>query len=195
MIENINIFQKIANFIANNFLFVFGIYSIIFFLFRNFKQNKIEVNEFDKSAIQLTIWTATIWIILKLLGLCLSLYQLKIDAKTEAFSQHLYWFVENLWFQLLFWIILSQALRIEFMKNHLIPRIIISFFFAFSFERITMIIANNYHRDYLPNGQSMDMNIPEIGIGMIIKTLVFILIVSIYYFWKRRIKNALQQRV
>jgi hypothetical protein len=191
LIESIN---KTTDFIVTNYLLIFGVYSILIFLFRTFRKDKSELSQFDKSAVNLTLWIGTVWIALKIIGIILFLLQLKKESEAEAFSQHLSGFIENIWFQILFWIIISQLLRFKFFNSYLIPRILISFFFAFSFERINMILIN-FHRDYIPKGHSFNFDFAQLLLDLMLKTLIFIVIISAFHFGKRGIKNVLQHRI
>ena len=179
MVQNIN---DIVNFVADNFLLIFALYSITFFVVRAFKKDKTGLEEFDQTAVKSIIWVGTLWILLKITGIIIFLFQMKIEDKTGEFSQHFSWFMNKSWLQLVFWLILPQLLRIKIVSRYLVPRVLLGFLFAFSFERIT-ILSMNLHHDYLPDG--FNINIPELILGLLLKTLIFTLIVSVFQFGKR----------
>ncbi|EDP97425.1 hypothetical protein U8527_03700 [Kordia algicida OT-1] len=185
MVQNTN---NIVSFISENFFLPFAIYSIIFFTLYRFNKDKKVLKEFDKIAIQLTIWVATIWILLKITGIVTFLVQMKLEDSSTTFSQNLSWFIRKTWFQIFFWIILSQLLRIKYIAKYLFPRILIAFFLSFSFEKITMLLIN-IHRDYLPESVNLYTNIPSLIAVLLLKTLIFTLIVSVFYLGKRFFKN------
>ena len=181
--------DQIVDFIALNFLGFFGLYSLLFFLFLTFWKNKNELIEFDKSAIRLTLWVGTFWIVLKLVGLVFLIYRLKKDTDSLAFSQHLTWFIENIWFQFLFWIALSQALRFGFISKNLIPRLLISFFFVFSFNAIETMMDPN-HPNYWLNTQSWNNGFFRILVNLKFRTIAFILIVGLFHFGRKSTRNV-----
>lgn len=185
MVETIN---NIVNFIAVNFLLIFGVYSIVFFLLLAFRKDKEVLKVFDKTAIILTIWVGTFWILLKIIGIIIFIFEMKEQNAPEVFTQNLSWYIGMAWPQLVFWLILPHLLRIKFINSYLIPRILIAFFFAFSFEKI-IILLTDIHRDYVPVNYGSDINIPELIFVLLFKALIFTLIVSIFHYGKRLIKK------
>lgn len=181
MVQTLN---NILNYVADNFLFIFAIYSILFFILYHFRSDKETLKSFDKTAIKVMTWVGTLWILLKIVAIIILIIQARIEDRTGVFSQELSWFIGKVWVQLLFWLILSQLLRIKLVHSYLIPRIIIAFFFAFSFERITLL-TTNFHRDYLPSAVNLHIPIWELIPILMLKTLIFTLIIAAIHFLKR----------
>ncbi len=175
---------NIVNYVADNFLFIFGIYSILFFILYHYRSDKKTLKAFDKTAINVVIWTGTIWILLKISALIMIIFQARMDDNSGTFSQNLYWLLDRVWFQLLFWLVLPHLLRIKFISRYLLPRMIIAFFYAFSFERISRLLID-FHRDYLPSTFNMNMEIWELIPALLLKTLIFTIIIGIFYYIKR----------
>ncbi|MFG6688046.1 hypothetical protein ACGK9U_15835 [Mariniflexile sp. HNIBRBA6329] len=192
MIETI---RNLTELIRVDIIIGFGLYSIVFFLFRRFSDKKEFLNNFDNTAVRFTIFAGITYGILWLTGLFLSYNQIDNEMDKIAFNQRLtgpYWY--GYWLQTLFWLLLTQLLWIKPLKKSLIFRIILSILFLLSFERIVIIIKS-FHRDFLPSSWSLNLSFGEIIIGLTIKTVIFILIISGIHFGVNRIKNVLQQCV
>jgi len=191
----IDTIKNITDFIALNFLVVFGMYSIIYFLIRLIVKDKTFIERFDKSAINLMIWVGAFWALLKLIGVLIFIYQMK---EYETFRQHLTWFLDKSWFQLLFWMLLSQLLRINLVRKFLLIRIVISLLFVLPFDLIGTML-NYINTDYWPTilrdlvPFDFSLNTMEISIKIFTKISIFFIIVSIYHFGKLRIIST-QQR-
>lgn len=189
MIETI---RTLTELLRVDIIIGFGLYSIVFFLFRKFLDKKDFLNDFDHTAVRFTIFAGIVYGILWLIGLILSYNQIDNELDKIAFNQRLigpYWF--GYWLQPLFCILLTQLLWIKSLRKSLIFRIILSLLFLLSFERIVIIITS-FHRDYLPSSWSLNLSLGEIIFGLTIKTVIFILIVSVIHFGKNKIKSVLQ---
>ncbi|MDG1572481.1 hypothetical protein OZ410_09150 [Robiginitalea sp. M366] len=184
--------EHIADFIALNFLLIFGIYSMLYFIFRNRTKYAAQLYAFDRSALQLTLWVGTLWVVIKILGLAGFIVEMRKETTPEAFAQHMSWFFGKSGFQLLFWIVLPQLLRINFVQRNLFPRILAGMLFAFSFEAIWMVLVKS-QRAYIPLWQSSDFNLPVLILGLLIKTLVFVLLVGTFQFGKERIRPIIKK--
>ncbi|MDN5201970.1 hypothetical protein QQ008_11365 [Fulvivirgaceae bacterium BMA10] len=181
-------FSYIADFIRIDFLIGFGLYSILFFLIRLFKAKKGFLTEFDRSACSITIYAGITFAILWLTGILIHYFQITEDLERIAYLQRIigeYWF--GFWLQPLFWILLTQLLRINAFRKSLIYRLVMSLLFVFSFERVIIIITS-VHRDYLSKSWSLDLTPFEITLGLTTKTILFILIASGFHFGRKRLK-------
>lgn len=176
--------SEIVNYVADNFLFIFGIYSIVFFILYHYRNDKETLKAFDKTAVSVMIWVGTIWILLKITALIMILFQARMEDRSGTFSENFYWLLDRIWVQILFWIILPHLLRINFVRNFLVPRILIAFFFAFSFERI-LRLTTDFHRDYLPSNLISHISIWELVPVLMLKTLVFTGIIAVFFYTKR----------
>lgn len=169
---------------------MFGAYSIVFFIIRRFGKSKAHLNEFDNSAIQLTFWVAALWILLRLLAIVLFFIDQKAKMQSEPFLQHVSWFIGSIWFQFLIWVILIFLLRHKFVKRYLIPRVVIAFLLAFSFDKISMLLMY-FHRDYLPPIEAFpSFNILDFITRLFLNVVLFILMVSLFHFGKQKLNKV-----
>ncbi len=186
----IEIFELIITFIRVDLLIGFGFYSILFFIFKLFSAKKEFIIKFDLSACQTVIYIGIIYAVLWLFGMLIFYFQIEDGIEKTDYLQRLtgkYWF--GYWLQPLFWILLTQLLRINFLRKSLTYRILMSLFFVFSFEQIDVIIIS-FNRGHLSSSWPMNLSLFEMLIGLTTKTLVFILIVSVYYFGIKRVKQV-----
>jgi len=91
----------------------------------------------------------------------------------------------GLWFQPLFWLMLTQLLRIRFVNRFLLFRILIVIPFILTFERF-VIIYTSYCRDYLPSSWYYGFTWMELLVSIPIKAAEFVIIVFIYKFIKQQ---------
>jgi len=167
----------------------FGLYSILFFIFRYFSKQKKLLNDFDESACRLMEYAGIVFGVLWMAEILISYYELNNEIEKSAFQHRLfgvYWF--GFWLQPLFWIFLTQLLRIKILRKSLIYRLVLSLLFYFTFERI-VILTTSLHRDYLPDSWGLDISPSEIILGLTAKTILFILFVSIFHFGNRKLKT------
>ncbi|PSG90185.1 hypothetical protein [Aurantibacter aestuarii] len=186
----IEIIRSLNELIRVDIIIGFGFYSIVFFIFWIFSDKKELLNSFDNTAVRFTIFSGIVYGVLWLTRMILSYYQIDNEMDKIAFCQRLtgpYWF--GYWLQPIFWFLLIQLLWIKILKKSLIFRIILSTLFLMSFERIIIIITS-IHSDYLPSSNSLFLSFGEILFGLTIKTIVFILIVSVIHFGINKIKKS-----
>jgi len=186
----------ISSVIRLDLLIGFGLYSIIFFLVRLFYSKKVRLNNFDYSATRITIYLGVIFCIFWALG-CI-IYYFQVDDQTEKlrYTERMfgkYWF--GFWLQPIIWILLTQLLRINFLRKNLLFRIIISLSFVLTLERITIILTS-LHRDYLPSSWTMysgnwnfGLGPFDVFLGLFFKIFLFVLITSMYHFGKSKVKT------
>ncbi|HCQ11742.1 MAG TPA: hypothetical protein DIU01_00410, partial [Flavobacterium sp.] len=96
----------------------------------------------------------------------------------------------GLWLQPLFWVLLTQLLRIKLVRKFLIFRLFISISFIVTFERF-VIFYTSFYRDYLPSSWTMiGISWWEMLLSALIKMFEFTLIVFLYRYLKNsKIKN------
>lgn len=167
----------------------FGLYSILFFIIRFFSKQKKLLNDFDVSACRLMVYAGIVFGVLWMAEILISYYELNNEIEKSAFQQRLfgvYWF--GFWLQPLFWIFLTQLLRIKILRKSLIYRLVLSLLFYFTFERI-VILTTSLHKDYLPDSWGLEFSTTEIILGLTAKTILFILLVSIYHYGTRKFKT------
>lgn len=182
-------FEFITDFIRIDLIIGFGLYSIIFFLIRLFTKQEKWINDFDTSACRVAIYSGVLFAILWLIGMYSYYFNLTNELEKTSYLQRLtgkYWF--GYWLQPIFWIFLSQLLRIKFLRKNLIYRVFMSLMFILTFERLIIIITS-FHRDYLPSSWSLDISFIDVIIGFTSKILIFILLTSAYHFGKKKIKT------
>lgn len=166
---------------------------MLYFLIRPFIKNSTFINEFDKSAIDIVIYGGIIWGVLWLIGI-LVFYQQLQDTTEKAYYLNR-WFGKNsygIWLQPLFWITLTQLLRIRLVRRFLVFRVIIALLFVLTFER-TVVLITTLHRDYLPGNWSLNLSIGEIALGLVTKIMLFTFVVTIFHFSKKKLKGFHRQ--
>ena len=182
-------FKFITDFIRIDIIIGFGLYSILFFAIRLFVNNKELINLFDKSACKVAIYSGVLFAILWLIGMYSYYFNITDELEKTSYLQRLigkYWF--GYWLQPLFWILLTQLLRIKFLRKNLIFRILMSLLFVITFERFVIIIAS-FHRDYLPSSWTLNLSMIEIIGGLTSKVFIFIAFTSIYHFGREKVKT------
>lgn len=182
-------FTFITDIIRLDIIIGFGLYSILFFIIKLFIEKKEFIIQFDENACKIAIYSGIIFAILWLIGMYSYYFSLTDELEKTSYVQRLtgkYWF--GYWLQPLFWILLTQLLRIRLLRKNLIFRIIMSLLFVITFERF-IIIVTSFHRDYLPSSWSMNLSITEIIGGLTSKILIFIVLVSIFHFGKQKVKT------
>jgi hypothetical protein len=149
--------------------------------------------EFDKNAVQLIIYLGFIWFFLWLLSVLFFYLGLENETeKTEYYERLTGKYAYTIWIQPIFWFLLTQAYRINFIKKYLLNRIIISLLFVITFERFIIFISP-IHRDYLPSSWTLEN---EYGIdtgflitGILGKIVVVLLVFCLYHFGIKKIKQ------
>ncbi len=186
------IIDFIVKFIRIDIFVGFGFYSIIYFLLLlNLKYKTLSI-EFDKSAVQLIIFGGIVWFVLWLIGTLIFYLELDGIEKSEYYEQLTGKYSYGTWIQPIFWLILTQLYRINFIKRFLFFRLAISLLFVLTFERF-VIIVTSLHRDYLPSNWTLKTDL-ELSteywiLGLLAKVLIFIATVSIFHFGRKKIKT------
>jgi hypothetical protein len=191
------VFDFILDFIRVDLIIGFGWYSIFLFIFRLFRYKKEFLNEFDKQACKtvafLGITYGIVWIIAVFSNYFSAMNE---EEKTQFIRRLTGPYSIGYWFQPLFWVVLTQLLRIRFIRKFLIFRLLICISFILTFERF-VIIVTSLHRDYLPSSWSMfslDFGITwwMFILSLIIKIIEFAIIVLAYKYVKKWILNLKQ---
>lgn len=186
------IIDFIVKFIRIDIFVGFGFYSIIYFLLLLYLKDKTLIIEFDKSAVQLIIFGGIVWFVLWLIGTLIFYLELDGIEKSEYYEQLIGKYSYGTWIQPIFWLILTQLYRINFIKRFLFFRLAISLLFVLTFERF-VIIVTSLHRDYLPSNWTLKTDLELSAeywiLGLLAKVLIFIATASIFHFGRKKIKT------
>ncbi len=180
----VDFFNFILDFIRVDLLIGFGWYSVMFFILRLFKYRKDILTEFDKNAcktfIFLGILFAVVWFLAVMLDYALIMTE---DEKMQFLGRLTGEYSFGIWFQPLFWLMITQLIRFNIVKKYLFFRILIVIPFVLTFERF-VIIVTSLHRDYLPSSWTMyeDLGFTwwEFLLSILLKAIEFSLIVLAY---------------
>lgn len=170
------------HFIRIDILFSFGYYSVLYFILKIFLKNKERLLEFDKHACKLVIYIGTIYFFLWLFDVFIYYFTYANENEKNEFIQRLtgkYSF--GIWAQPVFWLILTQLLRVKIFRESFLFRIFLSLSFLITFERF-VIIVTSLHRDYLPSSWYYGFSWFELLLTFPLRILEFIVIVLIYKF-------------
>lgn len=184
MVQNLNYLLFI---ISNDFFISFGIYSILYLLFSIFSKKEI-LYKIDNEVCKLIIFLGIIYFVIWTIAIFISLADLESRSYLLNRMFGKYWI--GFWLQPLFWIGMTQLLRIKKIQKNWVFRILFSFFFILSFEKI-VIITTSLHRDYLPSSWKMysDLDfLPDyFWLYLILKITFFLLFVALFYFIRKMI--------
>jgi hypothetical protein len=187
----------LLDFISVDLIIGFGWYSIVFFSLLLFSVKKEFLIEFDKSAcrtvVYLGILYGLVWFSASILNY---LVEMDEDQKSQFIRLLTGKYSFGLWFQPLFWVALTQLLRIQFVRKYLLLRVMICIFFILTFERF-VIIYTSFQRDYLPSSWTLynygfGITWWQILLSALIKMFEFTLVVYVYKYLKNqksKIKN------
>lgn len=174
----------LLDFIRTDLMIGFGWYSIIFFTLKWCSVKKEFLVNLDKYACKAVVFLGilfmAVWIIL-----VFSNYLIMMDvAEKIEFRQRItgpYAFAFFL--QPIFWLLLTQSLRIHVVRRFLLLRLFICLCFILTFERF-VIIVTSFHRDYLPSSWTMytPVGIPwwEFALAFFVKMIEFLLIAVLF---------------
>ncbi|GEM_PF-860793 len=148
MIQNLNYLLFI---ISNDFFISFGIYSILYLILSIFTKKEI-LYKIDDEVCRLIIFLGIIYFLIWFAAIIIS-FTIE-ESRTYLLNRMFGKYCIGFWLQPLFWIGMTQLLRIKKIQKNWLFRILFSFFFIFSFEKIVIIITS-FHRDYLPSAWTM----------------------------------------
>lgn len=185
-IENLNFTLYI---ISNDFFISFGIYSILYLIISIFTKKEI-LYKIDNEVCRLIIFIGIIYFLVWFSAIIVSftIEESRTYLLNRMFGK--YWI--GFWLQPLFWIGMTQLLRLKKIQKNWFFRIFFSFFFIFSFEKI-VIITTSLHRDYLPSSWTMYSDLdffPDyFWLNLILKISIFLLFAGTFYFIRKMIFN------
>lgn len=188
------VFDFILDFIRVDLIIGFGWYSILFFIFKLFRYKKAFFIEFDKQAYKTVIFLGITFGIVWILAVSLTYFNvMNVEEKTQFIRRLTSPYSFGYWFQPLFWVMLTQSLRIRFIRRFLIFRLLICISFILTFERF-VIIVTSLHRDYLPSSWSMfswnfGITWCMFILSLIVKIIEFTIIVFAYKYAKQWLLN------
>ncbi len=167
----------------------FGIYSILFGITRFALPQKNWLVQFDKSATSLVIYLGIGFGTIFIINLILIYSSLNTFEEISEFNNRLFGrYAFGVWLQPIFWVILTQLLRIKKLSTSIVYRVLISLLFIFSFERI-VIISTSFHRDYLPSTWSMGgFSSLDILLGLVAKSLEFMALACLFHMASSKFK-------
>lgn len=186
MIENFNFVLYV---ITNDFFISFGIYTVLYLLISIFTKKEI-LYKLDDEVCKLIIFLGIIYFIVWTIAIFISFTN--DESRTYLLNRMFgkYWI--GFWLQPLFWIGMTQLLRIKKIQKNWVFRIFFSSFFIFSFEKI-VIITTSLHRDYLPSSWKMYSDLDFLPdyflINLILKIILFLLFAGTFYFLRKMILN------
>lgn len=177
-------FDFILNFIRIDLILGFGWYSVLFFTLKLFKYKKDLLTEFDKDACKTFVFLGILFAVIWFLAVTLDYAMIMTeDEKTQFLGRLTGEYSFGIWFQPLFWLIITQLIRFNIIKKFLFFRILIVIPFVLTFERF-VIIVTSLHRDYLPSSWTMYVDLGftwwEFLLSILLKAIEFGLIVLAY---------------
>lgn len=177
-------FDFILNFIRIDLILGFGWYSVLFFTLKLFKYKKDLLTEFDKDACKTFVFLGILFAVIWFLAVTLDYAMIMTeDEKTQFLGRLTGEYSFGIWFQPLFWLIITQLIRFNIIKKFLFFRILIVIPFILTFERF-VIIVTSLHRDYLPSSWTMYVDLGftwwEFLLSILLKAIEFGLIVLAY---------------
>ncbi|MEO8516688.1 MAG: hypothetical protein ABI426_08090 [Flavobacterium sp.] len=177
--------------INQDFFTAFGLFTILYLLLSlSFKKQIL--HQIDEQSTKFISFVGIVYLILWIVCLIIELNVFNEEDKAQLlhlmFGQ--YWF--GFWTQPLLWFIITQLLRFRRISKNILLRLLFSLLLMVSIERI-VIIYTSFHRDYLPSSWAMSS---ELGIypssfvlTLLIKILLFLMFVGIFYFLNSKIKR------
>jgi hypothetical protein len=176
-------------FILVDFFSTYGLITIICLLLSLFLKNPI----LKKIENQSNLFISFIGILYLIIFLITTIVELNIsDQESKNYLLKTmfgkYWF--GFWLQPLLWFSMSQLLRIKPIQKSILLKLIFSFFFILSIEKIVIIITS-FHRDYLPSSWTMSSSSysSNLFLELLIKISLFLFSIAIFTIIHRKIKE------
>ncbi|KOP38381.1 hypothetical protein DBB36_17310 [Flavobacterium sp. WLB] len=188
MRENILLLLQI---ITVDFFTAFGLYSILFLIVSIFIKKPI-LYKIDEEAVKFISLAGVIYFTVWIIGIFVFYAESNPEEKSAMLNRMFgeYWF--GIWSQPILWFALTQLLRFKKVSKNALFRIVFSFLLIVSIERF-MIFIITLHRDYLPSSWTMyrDLDIypSNFFLALLMKIMVFLLFVGIYYLVKIQIEK------
>lgn len=186
MVKFIEILNGLYALFSNNFFYGFGCYTILFFIIRYFSKRKKFLNNFDASAIRLVIFSGIVYAIVLIFGQVLGDHhtnkELQELQNVHRVEDPIYFYI---YFILpIYWILLSQLLRIKKLSQSLLFRLLYFVPILMLIQGVVSFILSN-HKDYISSSWTSipgsNFTIHIVG-SIVIKTMVFILIATIFHY-------------
>lgn len=184
MIENFNFVLYV---ISNDFFISFGIYTVLYLLISIFTKKEI-LYKLDDEVCKLIIFIGIIYFLVWTTAIFISFSN--IESRTFLLNRMFgkYWI--GFWLQPIIWIAMTQLLRFKMIQKNWFCRLLFSFFFIFSFERI-VIFTVIFHRDYLPSSWTMysysDLLPDYFWLNLFLKIILFLVFVRLFFFLRKMI--------
>ena len=174
MTETLHLISEI---LRVDIIITFGFYTIVFFLVRYFSKYKEFLNDFDRTAINLVIFSGIVFGMLWIIRIFISYIEIENEMDKIAFTQRLTGkYSYGIWLQPLFWVLLSQLLWYKKIAKNIFYRLLLS----------------SFHRDYLPSDWNLGLKTIQILFGIFFKVLIFVTITGSIYLllhWKKSFRN------
>lgn len=167
----------------------YGLMTILILILSIFIKKDIvkKIDEYSNRLISfIGILYSIVWIIIILIELNNIDPESRIELINRMFGK--YWF--GFWLQPLLWFSLSQLLRFKSVQKNVLLRLIFSFLFIFSIEKMIMIIVS-FHRDYLPSSWTMYSSIypSNIFLELLLRISIFLILIGVYTIIDKKFNN------
>jgi hypothetical protein len=180
-----------SQFIIIEIFQAFGLYTCLYVLLRIFGVNKPILKTFDEVAVKIVVVSGVIFAIAWGISIILTLTGFFGEEIRSLVSRRMvgrYWF--GYWLQPATYVLLSQLLRLNKIRNSLPVRFVFSCFLIISYE-LLVILSTSLHRDYLPSKLNDGNNIlSTLFLGILFRLIFFILLTSIVLFVLKWIKKS-----
>lgn len=165
----------------------FGLYSLLYILF-SFFTKKPFVEIIDESACKLIGFAGIIYILTWSLWMLFDYIESPAEERSEMLKQLFgkYWYAY--WVQPLLWTATSQLLWIKKIRKLKLPRLFFSLVFIISIERFVILVPTLLRRNNLLGPIGFNIILLQLIFGILLKLLLFLTFVGIYYFVERKIR-------
>ncbi|SHM01215.1 hypothetical protein [Flavobacterium chilense] len=193
MKENILLLLQI---ITVDFFTAFGLYSILFLIVSIFLKKPL-LAKIDDEAVKFISLVGIIYFTIWIIGIFVFYAENNPEEKISMINRMFgkYWI--GFWSQYILWFVITQSLRFRRIRKNVLLRILFSFLFILSIEKI-IILTVTFHRDYLPSSWTMysDLNIypSNFLLSLLMKIILFLLFVGIYYVIKNQIQGLIKPK-
>ncbi|MBF4516677.1 hypothetical protein IRZ71_09990 [Flavobacterium sp. ANB] len=194
MSENILLLLRI---ITVDFFTAFGLYSFLYLVVSIFIKKPI-LYKIDEEAVKFISLAGVIYFAVWIIGIFVFYAESNPEEKSDLINRMFgkYWI--GIWLQPILWFAVTQLLRFKKVSKNALLRIIFSFVLIVSIERFIIFITI-FHRDYLPSSWTMyhDLDIypSNFFLALLIKIMVFLLFVGIYYLIKSKLIVVIKSKI
>ncbi|MBZ4044543.1 hypothetical protein [Flavobacterium hibisci] len=188
MKENILLLLQI---ITIDFFTAFGLYTLLYLLLSVFVK-KPQLYKTDKEAVQFISFVGIIYFLVWIIGTIVFYAESNPEEQSYMLQRMFGKYAIGFWLQPILWFTITQLLRFRKIYKNVFLRIVFSFLLIISIERFVILIIT-FHRDYLPSTFTMynDIGIypPNYFLALLMKIILFLLFVWIYYLIKKQIRK------